>query len=84
MSARHPRTPAEWRKYIEALRDDELWSKAVAANTAPFVQAMLKEGCLSDDLEGIFVCLAKRFQAAGQRPPADGWFDLNALMLNPD
>ena len=83
MSLRHPRTPAEWRAYIEGLSDDELWEKAVAANTASFVQAMIKEGSSSEDLEGIFVALAKRFAQAGQRPPADGWFDLNELMLKP-
>ena len=32
------------------------------------------------EIEAIFVALAARFEALGRRPPADGWFDLNALL----
>jgi hypothetical protein len=79
MSVRHPRTIDEWRLHIAELEGEDLRSKALAANTARFVQALSREGWSGDDIRTIFVLLAKRFVDTSQAAPSAGFFDLAAL-----
>lgn len=79
MSKRRPRTLEEWRRYIAQLEGEPLRSKAIAANTARFVQELSREGYSGEEIRGIFTLLAQRFSETGQAPPTAGFFDLAAL-----
>ncbi len=79
MSQQTPRSLEEWRDYFESLDEEELWSKAGAANSAAFVKDLLKENYEGEEIEEIFKALATRFKTIGQRPPGGGYFNLAKL-----
>ena len=64
-----PVTRDEWRAYIEGLSGEELRNKAIAANTFPYVTALLEEGSSPDDITFILAAFALRFVADNQVIP---------------
>lgn len=83
MSAKHPKTLAEWRAYTAALSDEALHQEAAAANSARFVRSLQEEGYSAEEIHGIFIIYAHRFKEQGLRPPSDGLYDYFELMQAP-
>lgn len=83
MNNKQPTTIEEWASYIGTLTGDELYSKALAANTIPFVRSMEEDGYSADDIERILTMFAEQFEHDGQMPPSgvDGtYIDFNMLL----
>jgi len=51
----NPESTEEWAEYIAGLSGEELWSKAVAANSLTFVQDLQEEGKSAKDITDIFI-----------------------------
>ena len=64
-----PVTLAEWQEYIGTLSGDELRSKAMAANSLSFMEALEAEGIARPVTMQILGLFAQRFVATGQEPP---------------
>lgn len=86
MSVARPENLKEWREYISTLSRDEITSKCIACNTMRFVRLMTseEEGMSMEDVEGIFLAFAKRFDDVALRPPGKGVFDIAELMDSPE
>ena len=67
-----PHTVPEWETYIGGLSGPDLASKARAANSLAFVQALQEEGFPPEGIRGIFLLWARRLVADNQAP-ADGF-----------
>ena len=75
-------TAKEWRDYFQTLDGEALREKAIAANTASFVQSLQQEKLSAQEIHQVFIALAKRFKDTGQRPPSDGFYNLDTLIRN--
>lgn len=83
MSAKQPKTLAEWKAYTDKLDDAALHQEARAANCAEFVRSLQQEGYAAAEIHAIFVLYAHRFKAVGLRPPTGGLYDLIEMMDAP-
>lgn len=83
MSARRPKTLPEWRTHLATLEGEDLWNKAIAANSSSFVRMLQDEGYEAKDIHTILIYLAQRFRETGLRPPGDGIYDYQVLMQTP-
>ncbi|MBK7864540.1 MAG: hypothetical protein IPJ65_39260 [Archangiaceae bacterium] len=79
MSVEEPKDVAEWKAHLDGLSGLELRDKAQAANSMQFVELLQEDGFSADDIEAIFVLIAKRLVANGQVPPFDGLYDYSEL-----
>lgn len=78
-----PTTIEEWASYIGTLTGDTLYSKALAANTVPFVRRMEEEGYSAGEIEQVLTMFAEQFEHSGQQPPSgvEGtYIDFNMLL----
>ena len=78
-----PTTIEEWASYIGTLTGDTLYSKAMAANSIPFVRRLEEEGFAPSETESILTMFASQFQHDGQTVPSgvDGaYIDFNMLL----
>jgi len=66
-----PQTVDEWGAYIARLEGDELWSKAVAANSLEFVQVLQQEGFEPPSITEILAMMARQFIVTDQAMPVD-------------
>lgn len=78
MSA-EPKSLAEWKQHLEQLSGLELRDKAQAANSMGFVETLEEEGYSPDEIETLFILIAKRLAATGQVPPFEGLYDYGRL-----
>lgn len=68
--------------YITSLDGPDLRSKAIAANSVPFVRALEADGLSPSDIRGVFEAFTARLLADGQVIPArttGDMFDYGAL-----
>ena len=80
MSASDPRTVQEWQEYISTLYDEDLFSKAKAANQILFVRRLQEEdGLEAPQIQQVFEAFARRFLDLERHPPG-GAFDLSMMM----
>jgi hypothetical protein len=79
VSVEEPKTLAEWKQHLDGLSGLELRDKAQAANSIVFVEALEAEGYTPDEIETVFILIAKRLVASGQVPPFDGLYDYTEL-----
>ena len=66
-----PQTLDEWAEYIGNLSGEELWSKAIAANTLEFVQALQEEGFAGTEIAQILYLMGRQFMETDQLMPSD-------------
>lgn len=79
MSLRRPRTLPEWAGYIATLSGEALSSKARAANSIDFAARLQDEGLSPDEVETLYVLLAKQMKRAGVRLTDDGLYSYARL-----
>ena len=80
MSVAHPRSIEEWQAHVAQLSSEELWDKAAAANTVKFVESLQTEGYPAEDIEEIFLLMARRFKELEMVPPLEGYIDFRDLL----
>jgi len=83
MSVANPETLDEWMEYISILQEDEILSKAKAANSKRFFDKLLEEGFTMNDLDVIMKALARKFLDFNLQPPG-GLVDLSDLLTAAD
>jgi len=66
-----PETLDEWGAYISRLEGEELWSKAIAANTLEFVQVLQEEGFEPSEIAQILIMFGQQFTLTDQAMPMD-------------
>lgn len=69
---RFPDTMEDWDYYVGSLSEDQIVSKAYAANTMGFVRQMLEEGYTPQEVERILTLFAERLEALGKMVPDGG------------
>ena len=65
-----PKTFTEWRAYIMGLAGADLRSKAIAANSVPFVRALEEDGLTAPEILNMFRTFADRLIEDGQVLPS--------------
>jgi hypothetical protein len=83
VTAANPRTLAEWKQYAESLKGSALRDAAASANSMTFVKVLQEEGYGPEEVHAIIHLLASRFVTLGERPPADGLYDLFEMGKQP-
>lgn len=78
MSVATPETMEEWLQYVAILTEDELYSKAIAANTQKFLGMLLEDGFTPQEVKSLMQGFARKFVDFNMQPPA-GLFDLETL-----
>ena len=66
-----PENLEEWSKYVSGLEEEELWSKALAANSLEFVQVLQEEGFSPEEITQILLMFARQFLVTEQALPVD-------------
>lgn len=74
-----PTNLQEWKAYIDTLTVDDLWSKAIAANTVTFARTLLDEGIPMEDHREIMTYFVVRTKELGGKVPAGGAWDLQQI-----
>lgn len=74
-----PQTREEWAEYIQNLKDEDLWSQAVAANSQEFAQELRKEGFTIMDVKAIVQLFAKQLTLRRLKLPEGGAYDMPLL-----
>lgn len=80
MSIERPENMDEWAQHIAALSGQELRSKAIAANSYRFVQALQEEGVSAPDINNLFRLIAAQFVKTGQEPTSEGYVDYRRIV----
>ena len=75
----NPQTVTEWEEYIEKLAGPALWSKAIAAKSQKFVDALLSEGMGMESIHLIMIYFVRQCARTGMKVPGGGAFDLVAM-----
>lgn len=75
-----PHSLDEWRAHFATLDGQDLWDKALQANSIRFVRQLQSEGRSATDVHQIFIALAQRFDALEQHGPDGGLYDWDALL----
>lgn len=70
------KTLEEWEVYVSRLYGQQLWSKAVNANTQAFVDRMLADGWDLMDVQDIVLFFVRQCCLTGQKIPEGGAFDM--------
>lgn len=78
-----PKSLPEWKQYLDGLSGLELRDKAQAANSMGFVEQLEEEGYSPDEIETLFILIARRLKATGQVPPFEGLYDYVKLAATP-
>lgn len=74
-----PQSLDQWASYIAGLSGDDLRSKARAANNIDFVEELLGEGYSPDEVETVFVLLAKHLDRSDQMLPDAGLYSYRRM-----
>ena len=72
-------TMSQWEQYIKSLAGQNLWSKAIAANTQTFAAGLLAEGLTMPEVRQIILLFVRQLVATGQRIPAGGAFGMQGM-----
>ena len=86
----NPENIEQWAAYIAALQGDQLWSKAVAANTLEFVRTLQSEGFEASEITDILMLFVIRLRNDGQAFPTEmsgqylSYTDLFTIMESTD
>lgn len=66
----------DWESYIGALAGQPLWSKAIAANTIAFSDALRADGLTMLEVKQVMLLFVRQLVATGMKVPEGGAFDL--------
>lgn len=79
-----PATLEEWQSYIQTLEGSDLRSKAIAANSRGFLDALQQDGFLPQESTAILRMFAGRLIQTNQEPPGGGYVEYFDLIMNDD
>jgi hypothetical protein len=79
MSKTKPKSMNEWAAHIAELTGEALCSKARAANNIDFVEARIDEGYSPDEVEALFVLLAKQLRRTDNMLPDAGLYSYSRM-----
>ncbi len=74
-----PQSMKEWAAHIAELTGDALCSKARAANNIDFVEARIDEGYTPDEVETLFVLMAKQLRRTDNMLPDAGLYSYERM-----
>lgn len=66
----------QWEQYIQSLTGQELWSKAIAANTQGFADDLRASGLDMSEIKQVILFFVRQLVATGQRIPVGGAFGM--------
>lgn len=74
-----PKTLEQWAHYIAGLSGADLSSKARAVNSIDFVDDLIDDGYTPDEVETLFVLLAKHLARLDRLPPESGLYSYRRM-----
>lgn len=79
MSVANPETMSEWMEHVSIITENEILSKARAANSPRFIEKMLEEGFELAEVKTIIQALARRCGDFNLQPPR-GVYDMPNML----
>lgn len=79
MSKDKPKSLPQWATYIAGLNGQDLRSKARAVNTIDFVEDCMAEGYTPDEVETLFILIARHLDRTGHMLPDAGLYSYRRM-----